>query len=901
MPLPPAIPLFLLHPNPASTCAARAGASSLLAAALARDLWRRTPEWIREDDVWKSLLDDEGGGSGGHKDEMASLAAVIQKLQGLIVTGYETLGSERRSMRRRRTARGSRGASRVDSQRERVQRKSTSECLCQGNGALCQSCTFCQSQGQSTLDSSATTDRSLADPITPLEWHAALLAYIQLSNQIRERYPYWRDRMYEATICEFDAKQDECDMADADKCNLIDTNRAHNESHDQVDNRVFETICSAESSGLTRESNERIYHDSSTARQNNLHNVATKSPGIPITASEIKELKTMLDYAVWAYEPDEEILRNLLHADIHTDDSAESVPMEENCTDGYQLLVHRTTSYIDPLSEGNDTNKKPGGRSTNKVNSSKKLRKPPGRVGYFVAVSHSKKVLLIGMKGTSTLEEILTDCCGRAVRLELEHDPHHPSPSNCSTKCTYEDTLKVSLTPGENDSSQLEIIEVELVHYEESIQSSMTPAREFESHDAYYLHGPSKKNSGKSAEQEAPKGQNFSTNSSNLCPTPAENIVLLPSYESSEVRQEQNDDSDQKHQQSAVSSSLKKSVLFHEEVLENFGIEMQPERTTKLRGAHEGILHCAQQLFYEISPLIEEFAQSKGYDVVCTGHSLGAGTASLLALLIRGRYPELVVPRECGRDCGNDRITTERVRVYAFASPPVLDRASALACQHYVTSVVNNSDIIPRSSLTNLDVLLTMLEAVRARLLDLGMNPDGNNKSSPKESGNDFCQKPKNIFASLAALFHKLSEGTEGNLLMNALELQEVWDEAVADASLGEDGIYWSYEGDHHLLVPGKLLVMYEPWSLLGSRDKSYHNSREDQKHRSLSKIVNGETGANQNDRSNPVYRAIWTNGTAKMLKGFEVGAGGKIATDHLTCSYYRALASLEQDLSATL
>jgi hypothetical protein len=84
MPIPPpAIPLFLLHPlhpSPASAYAARAGASTLLATALARDLYRRTPEWIRQDDVWKSLLETEEGGEG-HKDEMASLTAVIQKLQ----------------------------------------------------------------------------------------------------------------------------------------------------------------------------------------------------------------------------------------------------------------------------------------------------------------------------------------------------------------------------------------------------------------------------------------------------------------------------------------------------------------------------------------------------------------------------------------------------------------------------------------------------------------------------------------------------------------------------------------------------------------------------------------------------------------------------------------------------
>ncbi|KAL7482745.1 hypothetical protein ACHAW6_008410 [Cyclotella cf. meneghiniana] len=911
MPLPPPLPFFLLHPNPASTCAARAGASSLLAAALARDLWRRTPEWIRQDDLWKSLLDEERGGSGGHKDEMASLAAVIHKLQGLIVTGYETLGSERRSLRRRRTARGRRsgvGASRLDSRRDRILRKSTSECLCQAKGALCQSCTFCRSKEQSTLDSSVATEGTLADPITPLEWHAALLAYIQLSNQIKERYPYWRDRMYEAAVFEFDEEREECNIhydcvqdAYADKFQLIeDANRVQNESHNQIgnmklDNPVSKTIRNGENSSLTIESNERSRHlDLSPTRQNNLHKGTIKFPVMPITASEIKELKTMLDYAVWAYEPDEEILRNLLRADIHIDDSVESVSTEQNSTDGFQLLLHRTTSYIEPSSESSDTHKKPSSGSTKQPYGPKKLRKPPGRVGYYVAVSHSKKSLLIGMKGTSTLEELLTDCCGRAVRLELEHDPHHPTSSNFYSECKYEDTLKVSLISGENDTSQLEIIEVELVHYEEAIQTSMI--QDLESNYTKNLHYLSNTLSSNSAEQE---DFNFSMHSNNLCPPPAENIVLLPSYESGDVTVKPEDDNRQNQQQSAVSSFDKISTPFHEEVLESCGIEMQPERTTKLRGAHEGILHCAQQLFYEIAPLIEEFALSKGYDVVCTGHSLGAGTASLLALLIRGKYPDLVVPRLCHDESGNRRETTERVRVYAFASPPVLDRASALACRHYVTSVVNNSDIIPRSSLTNLDVLLTMLEAVRARLLDLGMNPDGNNKTSPTGSGYDFCQKPKNIFASLVALFHKLSEGTEGNLIIDPLELKEVWDEAVADASLGEDGIYWSYEGDHHLLVPGNVLIMYEPWSLLESRSNPEMFSSEVPGNTSSADKVTEKMDANQQEAQiNPVYRAIWTYGTDKMLKGFEVGAGGKIVSDHLTSSYYRALESLEQALT---
>jgi hypothetical protein len=280
-------------------------------------------------------------------------------------------------------------------------------------------------------------------------------------------------------------------------------------------------------------------------------------------------------------------------------------------------------------------------------------------------------------------------------------------------------------------------------------------------------------------------------------------------------------------------------------------------------------VHCAQQLFSEIYPLIEEFAVSKGYDVVCTGHSMGAGTSALLALLIRGKYPTLVVPYHSN---GTKRVL-ERVRVYAFAPPPVMDRSSALACRHYVTSIVNNSDIIPRSSLTNLDILLTMLEAVRNRLVDFGMNP-GSTKSN-----DDVCQKPKNVIASIIALVQKLSEGTEGELLMEPAELQQVWDEAVADASLGEDGIYWDFEGDHHLFVPGNVLMLHKPWS----------------------QVENNRNQIEATAMQQPFYyKTVWTNGTAPMLKGFEVGAGGNMVTDHLTSSYYKAFECLENSLTSS-
>lgn len=773
MPIPP-VPIFLLHPlhSPASAYAARAGASSLLAAALARDLYRRTPEWIREDDLWKSLMEDETSGSG-HRDEMASLAAVIQKLQGLIGTGYEKLGSERRRLRRRRTARGKRST---------LLHKST-ECLCQTKGSTYNTCKH-EFQNQEQFDLESTTEVIPTDQITPLEWHAALLAYIQLSNQIRERCPWFRDQMYETH-----------NTADMSMKATSDISRFHN-------------------------------HDNS------------------ITISQINELKSMLDYAVWAYESDEEKLRTLLQTGYVN--PSEETGMDFNTNNEYQLLVHRTTSYIEPTVE-----------NTGSKQSSKKLRKPPGRVGYYVAVCHSKKELLIGMKGTSTIEDILTDCCGRALRLDLENDPHHPCPcgeerhgvevssldehesdkhddelqNNYVIDSRTDETLHVSFISTENNDSKLKeievnLVEVELLHQNESIELFTPLKRGNETNENGFAISSMLK------QHNSPKRVGSGVNQNTfIVPRPAENILLVPT------------DQQPCH-----------------------GIEMQPERTTKLRGVHEGLVHCSQQVFSEISPLIEEFAVSKGYDVVCTGHSMGAGTSSLLALLARGKYPDLAIPRECADGA------VERVRVYAFASPPVMDRASALACQHYVTSIVNNSDIIPRSSLTNLDILLTMLEAMRNRLVDEDMNPSMNSTPSIEDSV-DTHQKPNNIIYTLVALFQKLSEGTDGAMLIEPDELQHIFNEAVADASLGEDEIFWDDEGDHHLFVPGRVLMLHEPWT---------------------SSDVHDEKLAAQGNTPAPYScKAIWTNGTSPMLRGFEVGAGGNIISDHLTASYYRALSYL--------
>jgi len=785
MPLPIAAHFLLapLHSPAAASYAARAAGSSLLAGALARDLWRRIPEWIRQDIGFRDLFftneghnnfDDEDSDGGGANDEMASLMAVIQKLQALVTTGYQKLGSKHTRQRRRK----------------RIVRLLSSV-----------------SNSISTTDDSAT--------ISTLEFHLALLAYVQLCNQIKERYPEWRDEMYDRYLTD-------------DKA---------------------ETICYSNSlldELSTVPTDDRSLDTAGT----------TATAASPVSEEQIGALIQLLDYSIMAYETNEELLKSQLH---------------EN--GGYQLLLHRTTSTVmDDADDGNyngedETMDKRGQRRKNS------RRKPPGRVGYYVAVSQSENTLLIGIKGTSTLEELLTDCCGRAVRCELENNPHYHD----DDVVDWHDEIDTvdgddNEGDGESDSNSLRSVQFSdskddqdaatayiglhgknangedcpdplLSNSKSAFFELKTIDDGHETVEVELLIESDPKQTVSQQQQRTKRKENH----------PSENILLFPARCYKE-----------KESQSRLLQDLPTSTTAS--TIEDNGIEMQPHRSTKLRGAHEGILHSAQQLLKEISHLIEEYALSKGFDIVCCGHSLGGGAAILLSILIRGKYASLVTcPHDEEReDQGDARRKSQRVQAYAFAPPPLLDRLSSLACRHYVTSVVNNSDIIPRSSLTNLDVLMTVLEAVICVLTEASMNPGAGTNNNP--------------IPSFIALFRTLSEGTKGKLVIEPRELKRIQKEAIYEATLTDGGLdesYWNEEGNHHLLVPGKVLLLYQKWG-------------ESEKKKKLTESPSDTDGATEED----AYNAVWTNGTVKMLKSFELGGGSQAITDHLTVSYTYALKS---------
>ena len=70
---------------------------------------------------------------------------------------------------------------------------------------------------------------------------------------------------------------------------------------------------------------------------------------------------------------------------------------------------------------------------------------------------------------------------------------------------------------------------------------------------------------------------------------------------------------------------------------------------------------------------------SESFALVLVGHSLGAGTASILAMLLRPQYPDL--------------------HCYAFAPPGLLSLPAAIFSRSFITSVVLGKDVVPRLGL----------------------------------------------------------------------------------------------------------------------------------------------------------------------------------------------------------
>uniref|UniRef100_A0AAY4EWI9 Diacylglycerol lipase-beta n=1 Tax=Denticeps clupeoides TaxID=299321 RepID=A0AAY4EWI9_9TELE len=105
--------------------------------------------------------------------------------------------------------------------------------------------------------------------------------------------------------------------------------------------------------------------------------------------------------------------------------------------------------------------------------------------------------------------------------------------------------------------------------------------------------------------------------------------------------------------------------------------------------AHKGMCQAAGYLYRRLvndGILSQAFSIAPEYRLVIVGHSLGAGTASLLAALLRSTYPTL----QC----------------YAFSPPGgLMSKALAEYSRQFVVSVVLGKDLVPRLSIPNMEDL----------------------------------------------------------------------------------------------------------------------------------------------------------------------------------------------------
>jgi len=109
----------------------------------------------------------------------------------------------------------------------------------------------------------------------------------------------------------------------------------------------------------------------------------------------------------------------------------------------------------------------------------------------------------------------------------------------------------------------------------------------------------------------------------------------------------------------------------------------------KIGLVHTGMATAAFNILTEAGPALLRLHES-GYRILLTGHSLGAGTAAILTVLMQWKIP--------GAKC------------VAYAPPPCMDNFLATYSKEFVTSIVLRDDPIPRCSIAKLVELFRKLD-----------------------------------------------------------------------------------------------------------------------------------------------------------------------------------------------
>ncbi|XP_029433550.1 sn1-specific diacylglycerol lipase beta [Rhinatrema bivittatum] len=230
-----------------------------------------------------------------------------------------------------------------------------------------------------------------------------------------------------------------------------------------------------------------------------------------------------------------------------------------------------------------------------------------------------------------------------------------------------------------------------------------------------------------------------------------------------------------------------RGTLSLEDVLTDLSADTETLHTEGVQGdcfAHKGITQAASYIYGKLindGILNQAFTIAPEYGLVIVGHSLGAGAASILAIMLKNSFPML--------------------RCYAFSPPGgLLSKSLADYSKNFIVSVIVGKDLVPRLSMPN-------MEDLKSRILRMVIN----------------CNKPKYQIL-LRGCWYEMFGGRPDDF---PTELQSGAQAALSQPLLAEDSLtrrspsYNTLCEESPLNSPSQYPLLYLPGRIIHIVEKS--------------------------------------------------------------------------------